>query len=266
MTQIRRLPCQSGATTIAPLVNPVFLADIHLSWRKRKTAQAFLTFMRTEALRYEECFLLGDIFEFWIGDDCAWIAYPVLKVLKEYTQAGHKLYLMQGNRDVMMGETFAQSVGATLVNSGTVVQYRDKRLLISHGDEWCTLDNDYQEFRAMMRSEKFQKEALEMNPIARILWALKARKESKRQKKIKTKEMMDVVENDIRQLAKTHDCHYVIHGHTHRPGVHVMENVKRFVLSDWLFDDQTNPRYGWICMTGKDEPKLIERSRLFEGF
>lgn len=252
---VKKLPCQSGTRDVDVLTAPVFVADLHLSWTDRKTARSFFDFLSHEALNYRELFILGDIFAFWLGDDARWLAGPVIRAFKAYTATGRKLYLMQGNRDVMLGETFAEDCQATLIQSATVVSVHGKNILLSHGDEWCTLDKDYQAFRTMMRSEAFQREAFSMSVPSRILWAMRARKKSSVQKQIKTAEMMDVVDSVVRAEALARGCAYVIHGHTHQPAVHDLGGVQRFVLSDWSLSREPLRR-GWIDVSETGEPRL----------
>ncbi len=108
--------------------------------------------MRETAPHYRELFVLGDLFEFWLGDDAAWIAYPVTRAFQKYAASGGRLYFMQGNRDVLLGEDYARLCGGELLKPQTVVQQTGgPRILLSHGDEWCLLDTDYQAFRKMVR-------------------------------------------------------------------------------------------------------------------
>lgn len=254
------LPVHAGTRLTATLVNPVFIADLHLSPFKRRTARAFFNFMKTTAPLYRELFILGDLFEFWLGDDAAWIAGPVTNALAAYSASGRKLYLMQGNRDELLGADYAAATGAVLLAPQTpVVTAAGTRILLSHGDEWCTLDPDYQAFRTMMRDPAWQTMALEKTFCGRIVYALKARRHSKTQKKVKTPEVMDVVENEVEASARHENCTYVIHGHTHKPANHTDLAVPRCVIPDWRLDGEANGRYGWVTVTEDGRPELIIR-------
>ena len=257
MTSICKLPRECGAADVAPLEAPLFIADLHLSWRKIAVAKRFFHFLKNEALNYKELFILGDLFEFWVGDDAGFIAFPVTRALREYADSGHRIYLMPGNRDTLLGDDFARASGATIIQSSIAVTFEDKRILLAHGDEWCTLDTDYQKFRELLRSEKFQKEAFSMNFLSRILWALRARKESIRQKREKTLEEMDVVEASFREAAAKNNCRYIIHGHTHRPATYEATDLMRIVLPDWREEGAPAPLWGYAEISPSSEPKLV---------
>ncbi len=121
LTEPLKAPCVSGLTDMAPLSRPVFVSDLHLSGRNKKTVLGFLWFLKTQAKRFDELFLLGDIFEYWIGDDASSPAEPLARALRKYASLGKRVYLMQGNRDFLIGEDFACHCGAELVADGTVV-------------------------------------------------------------------------------------------------------------------------------------------------
>lgn len=255
------LPALAGTRTVPELTKPVFIADLHLSPAKPKTVRAFLQFMRETAPHYRELFVLGDLFEFWLGDDAAWIAYPVTRAFQKYAASGGRLYFMQGNRDVLLGEDYARLCGGELLKPQIVVQQTGgPRILLSHGDEWCLLDTDYQAFRKMVRDPAWQAEALNMPVLKRLLWALKARKRSKTEKKAKSLAVMDVVTDAVAVSARSTDCCCVIHGHTHRPSVHLEEPVPRWVIPDWSLDGEKAHRFGWIALDKAGIPVLTVKS------
>lgn len=254
------LPRDAATRFVEPPHNPVFVADIHLSWRKRHIARRFLAFLSQEALGFDELFILGDLFEFWIGDEALFVASPVIKALKRYTGTGRKLYVMPGNRDVLLGAHFAHRTGATLITSPTVVTCHGKRILLAHGDEWCTLDPDYQAFRARVRSEAFQRQALSMALPMRLIWALRARSLSKRHKTQRTPEQMDVVKASFLADAEKENCQAIVHGHTHKPALYEEGPVTRLVLPDWKEEtDDSSSRYGWAQVDSQGTLKLVVR-------
>jgi len=254
---VSKLPCESALTDAGVIVNPVFISDLHLSWRKLGGLRAFFRFLRNEARAYEELFILGDLFEFWVGDDASWIAAPVTAALRRYSASGRKLFLMQGNRDPLLGVDYAKRCGAVLLASGTAIEAKGHRILIAHGDEWCTLDADYQAFRAKLRSREFQEEAFSMSVFKRITWAQEARKRSIAQKRVKSQVEMDVVDEAWLTAARACECRYVVHGHTHRPAIVTKASVKRLVLPDWELDFTTRPHRGWIDVDAALGPRLI---------
>ena len=258
-----KAPCVSGITEMAPLSRPVFVSDLHLSGRNKKTVLGFLWFLKTQAKNYDELFLLGDIFEYWIGDDASSPAEPLARALRKYASLGKRVYLMQGNRDFLIGEDFARHCGAELVADGTVVDCSGKRILLSHGDKWCTLDDEYQEFRRQMHDEAFQLMALRMTVEERIDFAKKARAQSKKTKTERSREMMDVVYDEVACEVFAKNCAHVIHGHTHRPAHYVYDNFTRTVIPDWDLDDKNRPRKGWVVINSAGEPQVVLSEHFF---
>lgn len=263
LTEPLKAPCVSGLTDMAPLSRPVFVSDLHLSGRNKKTVLGFLWFLKTQAKRFDELFLLGDIFEYWIGDDASSPAEPLARALRKYASLGKRVYLMQGNRDFLLGEDFARHCGAELVADGIVVQCADSRILLSHGDKWCTLDDEYQDFRRQMHDETFQLMALRMTVQERIDFAKKARAQSKRTKTERSREMMDVVLADVRNEVLSKNCAHVIHGHTHRPAHYVHDNFTRTVIPDWDLDDRQRPRKGWVEINSAGVPQVVLSEHFF---
>lgn len=257
LTQPLKAPCASGLASIAPLVRPVFVADLHLSGRNKRTVLSFLWFLKTRAREYRELFLLGDIFEYWIGDDACSPAEFLAKALRAYAEGGRRIYMMQGNRDFMLGEDFARHCGAQLLSESIVCETAGSRILLSHGDKWCTLDEDYQAFRAQVRNEAFQLSALKMTVAERIDYAKKARAQSGQAKKVRTREVMDVVESEVAAEAALKNCTHVIHGHTHRPAHYVFDNYTRTVIPDWDLDDKARPRRGWVELNSTGTPQVV---------
>lgn len=258
-----KAPSVSGADTVAPAINPVFVSDLHLSGRNKKTVLGFLWFLKTRARQFNELFLLGDIFEYWIGDDASSPAEFLAKALRKYAALGKRVYLMQGNRDFMLGEDFARHCGATLLQDGVVLEAAGSRILLSHGDKWCTLDDEYQAFRRQMHDEAFQLNALRMTVQERIDFAMKARAQSKKTKTERSREMMDVVEADVEREVHDKNCTFVIHGHTHRPAHYVLEHYSRTVIPDWDLDDKKRPRKGWVEINSAGLPQVVLSEHLF---
>lgn len=263
LTEPLKAPAASGLTQIGPLVRPVFLADIHLSGRNKKTILSLLWFLKTRAKRYEELFLLGDIFEYWIGDDASSPAEFLARALSKYVAQGHRLYFMQGNRDFMLGEDFCRHCGGELLQDGIVVEAAGSRILLSHGDRWCTLDTEYQAFRAQMHDEAFQLNALRMSVAERIDFAKKARAQSKKTKTVRSREVMDVVETEVAREALEKNCTHVIHGHTHRPAHYVLPGYTRTVVPDWDLDHKKRSRRGWVEINSVGVPQVVLSERLF---
>lgn len=255
-----RVPALSGTATVPELTRPIFISDLHLTGDKKKTLACFWWFLRTKALEFNELIILGDLFEYWIGDDAAQAAEPIAKWLRAYAGRGKRIYMMQGNRDFMLGEAFARHCRATLLKSQVIVSTSQrKRILLAHGDEWCTLDAQYQAFRAKMRDPEFQKEGLAMSVAARIDFARRARENSETEKVAKTPEMMDVVPESVLADCRKYDVDCVIHGHTHRAGTYryAPEGITRVVIPDWDMESGTNRHRGWVELNSRGMPQVV---------
>ncbi len=211
------------------------IADLHLDAQNEMHLAMFERFMKTVAAKHEELVILGDFFDYWVGDDAISTVSPIIKLLKDFTAQGKKLYLTHGNRDFMIGETFAATVGATLLADPCVAKIGDRAALIAHGDIWCTKDLDYQAVRRRVRGFFWQWLVLRYPLEKRLTIARTAKNQSATQKKTKSAQDMDVV-NEAIISDLTDNISWVIHGHTHRPGVYkVNDKVCRFVLPDWHF-------------------------------
>lgn len=233
-------PVQAVATSVAPLVNPVFVSDLHLAPAKPATLARFARFMHEDAPRYAELVFLGDLFEFWIGDDAAAPARPVLELLAAASARGQRLFFMHGNRDPLLGQEFARVTGGTLIADPIVVDVAGTPTLLAHGDAWCTLDLGYQQFRAMARNPDWQRAVLAKSVAERIAMAQGARSESEAAKSMKSSDIMDVTPEAISEAFAQAGVTRMIHGHTHRPGIHELrvadQRCERWVLPDWEFE------------------------------
>lgn len=242
-------PSEICVSKIPVLLNPVFIADLHLSNDKPATKEAFLKFLKTDAARFSELVILGDLFEFWAGDDMAEQYVDVISALKQYFSDGHRIYLMHGNRDFLLGADFAASIGAQILCDPIAVQIGREKVLLSHGDAWCTLDHDYQQFRSTLRDPAVQKQILKEELKYRVELANGLRSQSKADNQKKDAAYMDVVVSEVAKSLRSAGCKVVIHGHTHKPAhhTHVNEDSRfdRWVLPDWDFEN-SNQRGGYL--------------------
>lgn len=213
----------------------LYISDLHLSDERPEANERFFAFMESEAPGAGELFVLGDLFEYWVGDDDLDDAFHaiVAAFFRRYTGAGGKLFVLHGNRDFLMGERFAAATGAVLLSDPAL---RGETLLM-HGDTLCTDDLDYQAWRHTARSESWQREFL-ARPLAerrRLVRGL--REKSKEVIQAKAAEIMDVNEQAVREALRVHRATRLVHGHTHRPGHHLLEvdgrRCERWVLPDW---------------------------------
>jgi UDP-2,3-diacylglucosamine hydrolase len=252
-------PVLAVERTIDPLVDPIIISDLHLTAERPRTVARFLRFMREDAPAHRELVILGDLFEFWIGDDAGAAAAPVIGALAAASHAGQRVLLMHGNRDLLLGRDFARATGSVLLADPITIDIAGTRTLLSHGDAWCTLDVAYQSFRAMVRQPDFQREFLAKPVAERIAVARNARTQSETEKAVKAMDIMDVTPAAIASALAAAGVHRVIHGHTHRPAAHVIDvdghTAERWVLPDWDLDD-AEPRGGFIDFLD-GHPRLV---------
>ena len=256
---ITSVPATAGLTSIAPLSNPIIISDLHLTERKPKTIMAFVRFMKTIAPRYPELVILGDLFDFWIGDDAAEAAEPIIALLKLHASTGRRVIVMPGNRDVMLGKGFAEAAGAELVRDPIVVEIKGRKVLLAHGDQWCLRDEEYQKFRAMPHDPRWQAAALAKSVPERLAMAQTARAQSEGDKRAKTEAEMDVVDSAVAEAAHAAGVDLVIHGHTHKPAAHVGATIERWVVPDWELDDVaegSSGRSGMITFLEDGRPQI----------
>lgn len=219
-------------------MSTLFISDLHLSAERPEIINLFVKFMRDDAQAASELYILGDLFEVWLGDDYLEPGLdPAISALKHYSDTGKPLYVMHGNRDFLMDSGFKQLTGCKLLPDPSLITLNGKLTLISHGDELCIDDIEYMEFRSMVRNPDWQKAFLAKPVEERIAYAKQARSESKSKTKQKAMEIMDVNQTAVEQLMAKHNVDLLIHGHTHRPNTHHFtsnsKNMTRIVLGDW---------------------------------
>jgi UDP-2,3-diacylglucosamine hydrolase len=237
-------------------VPALFISDLHLSEDRPAANERFFSFLEETARDAGSLYILGDFFEYWIGDDD--LAYPfnavIAGVLRELSRSGVALYLMHGNRDFLIGERFCEATGAALLVDPVVVELDGERTLLMHGDTLCTDDLDYQAWRRTARSSAWQREFLGKSLVERRMAVGGMREKSKAVIQAKPLEIMDVNEGAVRSAMKQHEVKRLIHGHTHRPGRHVVDlggaRGERWVLPDWY------GRGGYLSVSG-EKPKLV---------
>lgn len=217
--------------------NLIFIADVHLPLQAdAPISQAFLRFMQTKALEAHKLYILGDLFDGWIGDDVGLVTYaPFIQALANFTQSGRALYVGLGNRDFLLKSDFAQATGAVLLGDETEITLGNERAVLLHGDTLCTDDVDYLKMRALFTHPDWQAQALQKSPAERMQMAQQLKATSEGQKNTKTAEIMDVTQTGINALLSRHPkVQHIIHGHTHRPMQHATHlGVTRWVLGDW---------------------------------
>ena len=218
--------------------------------------ERFFEFLENEADGADALYVLGDLFEYWIGDDDVDEAFNavVAGFFKRLTQAGTRLYVMHGNRDFLIGERFCAATGAELLADPTVTDLDGEKTLLMHGDTLCTDDLEYQSWRRTARSPAWQEEFLGKSLGERREAVHGLREKSKEVIQAKSAEIMDVNDDAVRQALRRSGATRLIHGHTHRPGRHRVEldgrALERWVLPDWY------GKGGYLEIGGK-KPKLV---------
>ena len=217
----------------------LFISDLHLSACHLNTMAAFLHFTATITPQTDAVYILGDLFEYWAGDDDLHDPFHqrVILALRRLSTQNIRLYLMHGNRDLLMGERLAIACGATLLSDPTLIDLYGIPTLLSHGDTLCTDDIEYQNFRKKVHSSEFQSDFLAKPLSERQAYIEQLRLQSNQQKQNKAAEIMDVNENAVARLLRDHHYPRLIHGHTHRQNRHELlvdgHLCERWVLGDW---------------------------------
>ncbi len=219
----------------------LFLSDMHLDPSRPDMIQLFIRFLMEHGSRAREVYLLGDIFEAWIGDDAVPADHPVLKAMRQLSDSGVPVFVMRGNRDFLLGDAFAETTGATLLDDPTAIELDGETVLLMHGDLLCTDDVEYQQFRAMVNDPRWQAGFLAKSIPERLELAKQARSESSSrntQLAGERQEIMDVTPQTVIDTMRAHGVRRLIHGHTHRPDIHHFEidgePAVRIVLGDWF--------------------------------
>lgn len=215
----------------------LFISDLHLSPRRPGIAESFFSLLQGEARRADALYILGDLFEYWIGDDAANpLGYsPVIDQLRALSDSGVPVYFMRGNRDFLAGDRFAADTGCRILPDPTVIDLYGEPVLLMHGDFLCTDDTAHQEFRRTVDDPGWQRGFLSKPIEARMQLAQEAREHSREHKDSVTMEIMDVNDDAVHRAFDEHGVRLMIHGHTHRPAVHDdgAGGTRRIVLGDW---------------------------------
>jgi UDP-2,3-diacylglucosamine hydrolase len=245
---------QASATEKAQS-NPIafFISDLHLQASHPRTTQAFFDFLQSYAAQAKQLYLLGDLFEYWAGDDDLTTPYNqhIAEALLKVSKKGVEVFWIAGNRDFLVGKEFAEAAGVTLLPDPFVVTIAGQKITLAHGDAQCTDDVSYMAFRKQVRQPEWQQQFLAQSLQQRKAIVEGLRTESRAAQQSKSMEIMDVNASAIASLFNATDTSIMIHGHTHRPARHVYEDAGqsriRYVLPDWECDTE-NQRGGWIAI------------------
>jgi UDP-2,3-diacylglucosamine hydrolase len=217
----------------------LFISDLHLCADNPRSVQLFERFAADTALGAEALYILGDLFEYWAGDDDLSSPFNqhICDLLRGLATHGTRLFIMHGNRDFLMDEELGSACNATLLDDPALIDLYGTPTLLMHGDTLCTDDTEYQQFRKMVRDDRWQSQFLAQPLAARKALIEQLRTQSKDGKQTKAMEIMDVNANAVDAVLRQHGYPRLIHGHTHRPARHLHHpdgrNCERWVLGDW---------------------------------
>ncbi|MGC4028265.1 MAG: UDP-2,3-diacylglucosamine diphosphatase [Steroidobacteraceae bacterium] len=216
----------------------LFVSDLHLDGAAPQAIDQFGTFLQQRAMRAAALYILGDLFESWVGDDDDEPSRDgVCRALRRYTQAGRPCYVLRGNRDFLLGAGFEQRTGCVLLPDPVRIEAGALKLVATHGDPLCTADHSYQQFRSMVRNLDWQARYLQLPLAMRHALADAARSGSRRHTGRTQSYIMDVAPDAVAAAFRVGGCDLLVHGHTHRPAIHEHEvdgrRCTRIVLGDW---------------------------------
>ena len=215
-------------------MSAILISDLHLHESDLALYDKFERFLSSKVNGFDNLFILGDLFETWIGDDNeSEFNKNVIEILKKVSTDGIKVFLMHGNRDFLIGENFCSSIKAKLLSDYHIYEDGASKILLLHGDTLCTDDVRYQEFRKLVRDKSWRDDFLSKSLQERFDIASGLREMSNEETGNKKNEIMDVNLESVLKISSEFSINKMIHGHTHRPFIHNDENLVRVVLSDW---------------------------------
>jgi UDP-2,3-diacylglucosamine hydrolase len=242
-------------------VSTLFISDLHIDAARPEVTEQFVEFLRTHAADAEALYILGDLFESWVGDDAADEGQRMaIAALRQLTARGVPCFVMHGNRDFLLGQQFCSQSGAQLLPDPLIVTLYGEPVLVMHGDALCTDDRAYQRLRATVRDEAWQRQFLALSVAARRALAGAARVGSQAHTASMQYAITDVNADSVVLALRTSATATLLHGHTHRPGIHPLEvdgrPCTRIVLGDWY-------THGSVLLWDASGPELksLPRSR-----
>jgi UDP-2,3-diacylglucosamine hydrolase len=215
-----------------------FIADLHLCESRPDISACFLHFLKTDAVLAEKLYILGDLFEAWVGDDDDSVYLKEIAfALNTVAKSGTKIYFIHGNRDFLLGQRYAKQASMQLLPEVDTIELYGKHVVIMHGDTLCTRDVAYQAFRKKSRSWWWQTMVKSLPLFIRKKMAANYRKRSAAATAMKSEAIMDVTDEEVNLCLEKYNSQLLIHGHTHRPAIHELivndKAAQRIVLGDW---------------------------------
>jgi UDP-2,3-diacylglucosamine hydrolase len=237
----------------------LFISDLHIDASRPPIVQQFLSFLETEAVRADALYILGDLFESWVGDDAADGAQAAaIAGLRALTGLGVPCFVMHGNRDFLLSMRFCRESGAELLEDPLIVTLYGEPILVMHGDALCTDDRAYQRLRATVRNPDWQRRFLSLSVKSRRALAGAAREGSQAHTAAMDYSITDVHAESVATVLRRTGLSTLLHGHTHRPAIHAFEldgrPCTRIVLGDWY-------EQGSLLRWDENGPELISLAR-----
>ena len=215
------------------MLTSLIISDLHLTNVEEDKIDFFGNFCKKYASKADQLFILGDLFNTWIGDDLSLLSYKaVIDILKDLSQTT-KVFVMAGNRDFLLSKQFESESGCKLISEPYLLEHNDDKFLLIHGDSLCTDDINYQKLKRVLRSPITQFIFLKLSKKFRLKLTGQLRKKSVEAQSYKTEELMDVNQTTTDLLMSNHPGFDLIHGHTHRQKTHNEDKYTRYVLGDW---------------------------------
>ena len=235
-------------------MSTLFISDLHLHPSRPEVTNCFLAFLKEATDETDALYILGDLFEVWIGDDDAEPHNQlIIDALKAFATIRRPCYFMRGNRDVLIGRRFCNAAGIQLLDEETIIELYGSRVLLMHGDELCTDDRAYQRFRRMAHSPTWRALFLALPLAARRWLSTRLRRGSQAMTALKPEEITDVNQDSVEDVMRHHHITKLLHGHTHRPDIHEFrlagKPATRIVLGDWY-------QQGSMLYWGPEGPEL----------
>ena len=231
-------------------MSAIFISDLHVDESRPHVLAGLKRLVETDAAQVDAMYILGDLAEVWVGDDDDG---NIAQALRETLAAASErcaLHVMHGNRDFLLGQRFAAETGAALLDDPALVDIDGERVLLAHGDAYCTGDEQYQRMRSLFRSAKWQADVLASSLAERRALAANLRAKSIAANENKADNIMDVDPAAIDRALQEADARLLVHGHTHRPGIHLLpKQRRRIVLGDWN-------RCGWKLLLENGDAAL----------
>ena len=215
------------------MLTSLIISDLHLTNVEGDKVNFFNKFCEDHASKADQLFILGDLFNTWLGDDVSLTSHKaIISTLKELTKET-KVFVMVGNRDFLLSHNFEAETGCTLINEPYQLEHNTKKFLLIHGDSLCTDDINYQKLKRVLRNPLVQYIFLHLPKNIRLKLTGQLRKKSVEAQSYKSSKIMDVNQQTTDLLMSKYPGYELIHGHTHRQKTHTMKNYTRYVLGDW---------------------------------